>query len=123
MHSFPRNLMAIGRSVVYYARAAHAFSVGNKCWHCRKTECLVKITVVSSGLMQFLIITWEFGNFTNYLKENSLKCFNKHSPSNIFPFIFWPKTDFRPIPNNNCAEATGTSSTYLLCVLATYVRS
>ena len=26
--------MAIGRAVVYYARAAHAFSAGIKCRHC-----------------------------------------------------------------------------------------
>ena len=27
--------MAIGRAVVNYARAAHAFKAGIKCWHCR----------------------------------------------------------------------------------------
>ena len=30
MHSHPRNLVIIGRAVVYYARSAHAFSAGIK---------------------------------------------------------------------------------------------
>ena len=34
MHSYPRNLMIIGRAVMYYARSAHAFSAGIKCQHC-----------------------------------------------------------------------------------------
>ena len=33
-HPCPRNSVAIGRAVVYYARAAHAFTTGIKCWHC-----------------------------------------------------------------------------------------
>ena len=33
--------MAIGRAVVYYARAAHAFSAGIKCQHCRDYKNLV----------------------------------------------------------------------------------
>ena len=28
---------AVWRSVVYHALAAHAFSAGIKCWHCRST--------------------------------------------------------------------------------------
>ena len=34
MHPYPGIWMAIGRTVVYKARAAHAFSAGNKCRHC-----------------------------------------------------------------------------------------
>ena len=34
MHPCPENLIAIGRAVVYYAQAAHAFSAGIKCRHC-----------------------------------------------------------------------------------------
>ena len=35
MHQGPRIWVAIGHAVVYHARAAHAFSAGNKCRHCR----------------------------------------------------------------------------------------
>ena len=35
MHSCLGNCVAIGRAVVYYARAAHAFSAGIKCRHCK----------------------------------------------------------------------------------------
>ena len=35
MHPCPGNWIAIGRAVVYYARAAHSFSAGIKCRHCR----------------------------------------------------------------------------------------
>ena len=34
MHQCPGKWVAIGRAVVYYARAAHAFSAGIKCRHC-----------------------------------------------------------------------------------------
>ena len=34
MHICPGNVVAIGRAVVYYARAAHIFSAGIKCRHC-----------------------------------------------------------------------------------------
>ena len=34
MHPRPENLVAIGRAVVYYGRAAHAFSAIIKCLHC-----------------------------------------------------------------------------------------
>ena len=34
MHPSPGNYVAIGSKVVYYARAAHAFSAGIKCQHC-----------------------------------------------------------------------------------------
>ena len=34
MHLCPGNVVAIGRAVVYYARAAHTFSAGIKCRHC-----------------------------------------------------------------------------------------
>ena len=41
MHSYPRNLVIIGRAVVYYARSAHAFSAGIKCQHCTCTPIRV----------------------------------------------------------------------------------
>ena len=34
MHPCPGNQVAISRSVVHYARSAHAFSAGIKCCHC-----------------------------------------------------------------------------------------
>ena len=34
IHPWPRNWVTIGRAVVYYARAPHAFSAGIKCRHC-----------------------------------------------------------------------------------------
>ena len=34
IHQLPRNWVTIGCAVVYYARAAHAFSAGIKCGHC-----------------------------------------------------------------------------------------
>ena len=34
IHPRPKNWVAIGRAVVYYARAAHTFSAGIKCRHC-----------------------------------------------------------------------------------------
>ena len=34
MHPCPLNWVAIGRTVVYYARVALAFSAGIKCRHC-----------------------------------------------------------------------------------------
>ena len=34
MHPCPRNRVAIGFAVVYYARTAHASSAGIKCRHC-----------------------------------------------------------------------------------------
>ena len=34
MYPCPLSWLAIGRVFVYYARAAHAFSAGIKCWHC-----------------------------------------------------------------------------------------
>ena len=33
MYPCPGNWVAIGRAILYYARAAHAFSVGIKCLH------------------------------------------------------------------------------------------
>ena len=35
MHPYPGNWVAIRRAVVYYAWAAHEFSAGIKCRHCR----------------------------------------------------------------------------------------
>ena len=35
MHPWPENWMAIGRAVVYSARATHVFIAGIKCRHCR----------------------------------------------------------------------------------------
>ena len=34
-HSIPGNWVASGRAVVYFVRAAHAFSAGVKCRNCR----------------------------------------------------------------------------------------
>ena len=34
MHLCPGNVVAIGRAVIYNARAAHTFSAGIKCRHC-----------------------------------------------------------------------------------------
>ena len=34
MHLCPGNVVAIGRAVMYFARAAHTFSAGIKCRHC-----------------------------------------------------------------------------------------
>ena len=34
MHPYPGNLVATGRSIVYYARTVHTFSTGIKCRHC-----------------------------------------------------------------------------------------
>ena len=34
MHPCPENQVAIGRTVVPYARSAHAFIAGIKYWHC-----------------------------------------------------------------------------------------
>ena len=34
VHPRPGNWVAIGNAVVYYVRAARAFSAGIKCWHC-----------------------------------------------------------------------------------------
>ena len=33
--TIPGNRLAIGRAVLYYARATHAFNAGIKCRHCR----------------------------------------------------------------------------------------
>ena len=41
MHLCTGNLVVAGRVVVYYARAAHTFSAGNKCRHCTFT-CMVQ---------------------------------------------------------------------------------
>ena len=38
MHPCPGNWMTIGRTVVFYARATHAFSAGIRCLHCRVTQ-------------------------------------------------------------------------------------
>ena len=38
IHPSPRNWVTIGRAVVYYAWAAHAFSAGIKCRHCILNE-------------------------------------------------------------------------------------
>ena len=38
VHPCPENYVAIGRAVVYYELAAHAFSAGIKCRHCSLQE-------------------------------------------------------------------------------------
>ena len=48
MHLWPANWVAIGRAVVYYARASQEFSLGMKCWHC------------TSERLQLMIIQWKF---------------------------------------------------------------
>ena len=40
-HPCPRNWLAIGRAVVYFAWVAHAFSAGIKCGHCRSTAFFI----------------------------------------------------------------------------------
>ena len=47
MHPYPGNCVAIGHVVVFYARAAHAFSAGIKYWHCIiQSEVLSQLQVV-----------------------------------------------------------------------------
>ena len=43
MHPWPGNWVVIRRTVVNYARAAHAFSAGNKCRHCIQIEPILSI--------------------------------------------------------------------------------
>ena len=43
MHPYLENRMAIGRAVVYFAQAAHTFSAGIKCRHCRGWVCCLKV--------------------------------------------------------------------------------
>ena len=52
MHTCPGNLVAIRRAVAYYAWAAHTFSAGIKCRHCRWV-----------GLEQFLNLI-AYGTYT-----------------------------------------------------------
>ena len=44
MHLCPGTWMAIERAVVYYARAAHAFSAGIKCRHCTSKDSFSTFT-------------------------------------------------------------------------------
>ena len=47
MHPCPQHWVAIGRVVVYYARASHSFSAGIKCRHCSYIEwilCFMNVT-------------------------------------------------------------------------------
>ena len=44
MHPCPEKWVVIGCRVVYYARAAHAFSAGIKCRHCNISGCAQTVT-------------------------------------------------------------------------------
>ena len=39
MHPYPGNWVAIGRAVVYYVWASHAFNAGINCRHCTSIYC------------------------------------------------------------------------------------
>ena len=49
MHPCPVNGVAIGRAVVYHARAAHAFSAGIKCRHCSPSTMNSQQCIYSLG--------------------------------------------------------------------------
>ena len=52
MHLCPGNVVAPGRAVVYYARAAHINSTGIKCRHCittNATQALCRILCYGSS--------------------------------------------------------------------------
>ena len=65
--------MALGRVVVYSARAAHAFSAGIKCRHCRPHEQ----ASIGTTLTSYLCI-WS--------KKHTLRCFHSFG-SCVSPFI------------------------------------
>ena len=51
VYPYPGNLVAIRHAVVYYARAAHAFSAGIKCWHCIvQCQTMAKLACTESKL-------------------------------------------------------------------------
>ena len=50
MHQYPENWVAIGHAVVYYARAAHAFSAGIKYPYC--IYIYVTVRVSNQGFSQ-----------------------------------------------------------------------
>ena len=70
MHSCPRNLVPIGRAVVYYVRAAHAYSAGIKCRHCRKRW--KKIKDLCCFLEKF---------FFCHFSEEQRNCFRPFTPA------------------------------------------
>ena len=65
MHLCPENWKAIGRAVVYYARASHAFSAGIEWRHCTmgyrdRHFVYVKIFTFHSGLFLHRILNPHF---------------------------------------------------------------
>ena len=67
MHQGPGNWVAIGHAVVYYARAAHAFSAGIKCRQCISERHIGKDT----GRKYF-------GSFLHIAFHQDLVTLNKH---------------------------------------------
>ena len=49
MHQCPGNWVAIGHAVVYYARAAHAFSAGIKYLYCRTDSCNICLQCIKTN--------------------------------------------------------------------------
>ena len=47
MHQCPGNGVAVGRAVVYYARAAHAFSAGTIVHHRNIAKKIIFITILT----------------------------------------------------------------------------
>ena len=68
MHPCPENCVAIGRAVVYYALAAHAFSAGIKCRHCST------VLVLTHLHSEWPKEAWQFWKYFNY-KSIFLKTF------------------------------------------------
>ena len=58
MHPCPGNWVAIGRAVVYSARAAHAFSAGTKCQH-KSFDLQSEWYIDELGLL-FICYPWVF---------------------------------------------------------------
>ena len=54
MYPYPGNQMAIRRAVVYFARAAHAFSAGIKCRHCMRKGISGVVRILAFSLPQCL---------------------------------------------------------------------
>ena len=46
----PMELVAIGRAVMYYVRAAHELSAGSKCWHCSAYLLFLVVTLFSKTI-------------------------------------------------------------------------
>ena len=54
MHLCQGNWVTIGRAVVYYAWAAHAFSTGVKCWHCIQVRAQCQASPPAVFLLAFM---------------------------------------------------------------------